>query len=121
MEHEKDRRDRALAAAVAAGRADALRVWPDLLGAPQGDDTAFPTSTTDMSSFRWEKPSQARAEQELEMLMHGARVTLPDPQDHPARGKQAPVAVPPPPRDRPVKLRPGQRRQAADASELEWN
>lgn len=107
MEREKDRRERAIAAAVAAGAIDPRAAWPEFFAHPGGDQDAFPSAGADMSGFTWENPTEERAKQELETLMRGARVTLPDPAAHPAAGYSAPPAQPPPPREPPAPLRPG--------------
>lgn len=123
MEREKERRERALAAVVAARLADPRAVWPDLFAVPGGDQEAFPSTAADMTDFRWEKPSEQQARDELEMLMHGARVTVPDPEAHPAAGKvPPPPAAAPPPREPPKYLRPGARLRPPDGdrSALEW-
>ncbi len=112
IQRQQESLQAALRAVVAAGRADPARVWPEHFGKPQGDDFAFPETGADMSGFQWEKTSAAQVADELEMMMRGAHVTLPDQ-----------VAQPPPPREPEAGLRPGTGRfrpSPADASELEW-
>jgi hypothetical protein len=113
IEREKDRVQGALRAAVAAGRADPVRVWPEYFAKPDDDEESFPTAGADMSGFKWEAPTAEQVAAELEQMMHGARVSMRDGQ----------VAAPPPPREPEARLRPGNprlRRPPADASELEW-
>jgi hypothetical protein len=124
LQREYERRQQAIRAAVAAGSIEARTAWPEFFAPPAGtEQVAFPSNSADMSQFNWEKPSEERAKQELDMLMHGARVTVSDLPD-PAAGKvPPPVATPPPPRDAEKSLRPGPRRMPpppGDLSALEW-
>jgi hypothetical protein len=112
LDREAERVQGALRAAVAAGRADPVAVWPEYFGKPQGDEDAFPVQGADMSGFTWEAPSAEQVAAELEAMMHGASVQVRDGQ----------VATPPPPREPEAGLRPGprQRAQDPDPSALEW-
>jgi hypothetical protein len=115
---QEERVQGALRAAVAAGRADPEKVWPDIFGKPaQAADSAFPSTGADMSEFRWEKPDEERMAAELEQLMHGARVSLRE------EGGDGPPLPPPPPAEPPVSLRPGAQPPSpvpGDPSSLEW-
>jgi hypothetical protein len=110
-QREQARLQQALCAAVAAGRADPVKVWPEYFGKPAADEEAFPSSDADMSQFQWERPDEARIAAELEQMMRGARVTVMD----------GPPAAAPPPREPEAALRPMTSRMGPNtADELEW-
>ena len=113
IERTEERLQGALRAAVAAGRADPAKVWPEYFGKPGEDEESFPTRDADMSGFKWEAPTAEQVAAELDMMMRGARVSLPDQ-----------VAQAPPPREPEAGLRPANGRlrppPAGDPSELEW-
>jgi hypothetical protein len=110
-QREDDRAQGALRAAVAAGRADPEKAWPEYFAKPAPDEEeAFPSADADMSRFTWEQPDQERMTEELEQLMHGARVTL-----------REDGAAPAPPPEPQAELRPMVSRMGpADPAELEW-
>jgi hypothetical protein len=100
---------------VAAGRVDPATAWPDIFGTPKSDEDAFPEVGADMSDFTWEQPTAEQAADELEELMHGARVSLTGTGDEPVFA--APPSMPPEPE---VALRPGVP-VPASVDELEWS
>lgn len=104
---------------VAAGKADPRKAWPEYF-APPDSQAAFPSREADMSSFTWEKPTPESVASDLEAMMHGARVTVADPAAPPTEPPR--IAMPPPPREPEVSLRPGRRpgQQDTDPSALEW-
>jgi hypothetical protein len=114
---QEERAQAAIRAAVAAGRIDPVKAWPDIFGKPSADgDEAFPHAGADMSGFTWEQPDQERISAELEQLMRGARVQLTGTGDEPP-------AMPPPPREPQVRLRPGAPPPVpvpGDPASLEW-
>jgi hypothetical protein len=94
--------------------------WPEYFTKP-GDDEAFPSTRADMSNFAWERPTPESAMADLDLMMRGARISVRDTSAPPSAPPD--IAVPPPPREGPVLLRPGQRHQRQlpeDASSLEW-
>lgn len=96
MEGQRDQDARyqaALCAAVAGGKADPQRVWPEYFGDPNAVN--IPSTGSDMSGFEWEHPTESSFERDLAAMRAAASsfIVPEEPQDEPPQPAGPPRQV----------------------------